>query len=183
MKTVLLDCDGVVASFVGHCLRHLREVGGPDLADADWVRYDMFDTFPDDSREALFGRIMSPGFCATIPAFEGAVGFARALIDTTDLYVVTSPWNSPFWHHERLGWLYQTLGVQGRRVIFASNKTLVRGDCLIDDRAEHVADWAKAHPGGTGILVDRPYNQDVELPANAVRTHSYTEILDIVGGL
>lgn len=182
MKTILCDCDGVLADFVGACLVDLYKISGVAMTADDITSWNMFDLMPEAHRGDVISRIGRQSWCREIPIYDGAQEFVDALTQRNEMYVVTSPWTGNWWHSERVDWLGAHLGVSAGRIIFAHNKTMIRGDALIDDRLSHIVDWSKANPDGIGVLVDRAYNQG-ELPTNAVRTHSFDQILSVIGGL
>ena len=64
-------------------------------------------------------------------------------------------------------------GQQATRV--ASDTKLVRQ--ALGDKLSTVLEWAKVNPTGLVILVDRPWNQEKDLPPNVWRTWSYADIL------
>ena len=93
------------------------------------------------------------------------------------IYVVTAPWFShptcmwekTQWVRKHMRWLDLT------RIILAHDKHLLRGDLIIDDKAEHVQDFV-----GRGILISYPYNQDAELGPGKERAKTWIEIEKIV---
>jgi 5'(3')-deoxyribonucleotidase len=72
------------------------------------------------------------------PPIDGAVKAFNELCesDKYDVYILsTAPWNIPrSWTHKRL-WVTEYLGGKAhKRLILSNNKSLLRGDILIDDR-------------------------------------------------
>ena len=77
------------------------------------------------------------------PPIDGAVeAFNELCFDEDyDVYILsTAPWNIPnSWTHKRL-WVSKYLGAKAhKRLILSNNKSLLRGDILIDDRTANGA--------------------------------------------
>jgi len=78
-----------------------------------------------------------------------------------DVRIVTSPWvSNPTCASDKLNWVVKHYGSHwGPRVIITADKTLVRGDILIDDKPEiHGA----AEPEWEHVIFDQPYNRDID---------------------
>jgi len=157
---LLLDVDGVLADFLAPSLSILARLSGRTYVYDDFKTWDIFDTVPREFEKPFFDAVNQPGWCRSLPVYEGAVAGVRPLIEVTDLYVVTSPMNHvPTWMFEREGWLQEHFGVHHKRVVHTSAKFLCLGDVLVDDRPANIEAWEAEHPGGLGLLWDQPYNR------------------------
>ena len=159
MKPVLLlDVDGVLADFVGGTIRTLRSVG-VDLSREDVTAMDIFKG--DKALEAAFKHKLSTegGFCSRLEPLHGAAEFVERARDVYDVVIVTAPYDVVGWCDERIAWIQAHLGLPRSSVVFAHRKELVAGDALVEDSARNASKWAKAHPEGSAILVDQPWNR------------------------
>jgi 5'-nucleotidase len=88
-----------------------------------------------DQAEAR-ARINAPGFFADIPVMAGAKDGLEHLAETFDVWIVSKPLDSsPTCRDEKARWLTQGLGLEwaSQRLILAPDKSLIRGDILLDD--------------------------------------------------
>lgn len=199
--TILLDCDGVLADFVGGYLREVELAGGGRWAhdvvdkmeikscDFMWEASKHWGTrsSPDLSREArrdqfvasVEGVIQQSGWCSRLAPFKRAQDAVRQLIGH-NVYVVTSPWKrSPTWGYDRAQWLEKHFAIPHDRVISTKAKHQVRGDVFIDDDPVMVTHWQMGTSTGTSRLWDAPYNQDAAGP----RVVRWDDVLQLVSDL
>lgn len=157
MKTVLLDCDGVMADFVGH-LRNLLAQRGHVIGEV--VEYDFLRGFGEVVGNIARELLKDPETWRTLPAYDEAIDGVDRIQHHARVAVVTSPWLScREWTHARHAWLRREFDIEARDVIVTSAKELVRGDGFVDDRPETVEAWRLAH-GAHGFVMDRPYNRN-----------------------
>ncbi len=186
-KRFLFDCDGVLAGFSQGALdvvegltgsRHeLSEITGWSITGCPFFKK-LAEVHGPELKDAFWRQVGAYGFCSGLPPIEGAREMLDQVRELGDVYVVTSPFDSPTWMREREAWLRIRMGVPSNRVIFASEKHVVRGHFLVDDKPEHVDEWAAENSGGTGFLVDRPYNQGHSLDAgNAFRITKWSDVV------
>ena len=159
---VLLDCDGVLADFIGGLLPVIRDITGRTFVREQVTRFD-FVTSLGLSREegAAIKRWLGDarGWCESLAVYPGAVDGVCALREVADVYIVTSPWNScATWTHEREAWLRRNFDISHANVLHASAKHLVRGDVFVDDKTEAVVAWQAANPDGAAMRWLTPHN-------------------------
>jgi 5'(3')-deoxyribonucleotidase len=176
---VLVDVDGVLADFVGHTFATLTALGGPERRHENVVQWDILDVVPPEFKEGLNQQWHSKGWCQTIPELPGAGRAVRELQSVADLHILTAAFPAPYWHHERLEWLYHRVGVKGRDVTFSCRKEFVYGDVFVDDKTEHVVAWAERHPTGRAFLWAQPWNNEcAPVPENVTRTRSWDLVIE-----
>jgi len=179
MSVVLCDVDGISADFIGGVCRWLRD-RGVIYRTEDFHDFVLGHTIPRDMADALGREI---GFCSSLPWYPGAFEFMVSLRECSDLDAVTAPWNAPTWTEERRHWLSRVLPSARVASVPTPMKPMIMGDLLIEDRAETCDAWLACNPLGTALLFDRPWNRKpIKRTAikNAVRVHSYKEILSYV---
>lgn len=157
---ILLDVDGVLANFIEATLRTLRDLGVERHHDevTTWSIEDSL-ALTSSQRARMKARWSEPGFCASIPVYDGAVAGVEALRAIGEVYAVTSPMTSgPTWQHERTEWLVRHFDFRRDDVVQTAAKHLVRGDVLVEDKPEALARWKAAHPAGVAALWHRRYN-------------------------
>lgn len=160
---VLLDCDGVLADFVGDLLPIIHSVTGIRATREQITHFDFSASLglspaqSADVKRAIGGAVRFARFLEPCP---GAIEGVAALRDLADVYIVTSPWNSnPTWTHDREWWLRKHFDIPHANVLHGSAKHLVRGDVFVDDKTDAVIAWQDAHPRSVGIRWNTPHNQ------------------------
>lgn len=183
---ILLDCDGPLADLVGGILAVVNRgrCSHTHLKASDCAGWNIADSFGLTSK--YVDEIMSTkGFCLGLSEVEDACWRVEALRRDHSVRVVTAPFvESEYWMHERLRWL-RRLHFDNHDVIFASNKSLIRGDVLVDDKPSNILHWAQAWPDGLGLLWDAPYNRKFafELPPNTKRVRGWDEVMAEIEGM
>lgn len=150
-QTVLLDIDGVIANF--------RKLYVDCCNEANKTQY----TVKDTGSEWFFARSMrlsreqqrktwkaidDPGRAKQIEPLPGAVAGVYELLRVANVYFVSAPVpTSPTWTYDRANWLSDVLGINAREhLVFTSQKHLVQGNILVDDKPEAVLEWLRANP-------------------------------------
>lgn len=182
MKTVLLDCDGVLADFATAYLDIIRAMTGRDHRIEQVDRFDMHVALGLDANEtAACKRALgqATGFARLLSIYPDAQHSVRRLEQLADVYIVTAPWSSnSTWTHDREWWLKHHFGIPSSRVIHTSAKHLVRGDVFVDDRSDTLAHWRAEHPTGIPVLWSTPHNQGERWDGE--RTGDWARLIQIV---
>jgi 5'-nucleotidase len=157
-KLVLLDMDGVIADQrAGFTAALQRELPSLALPKAD-EHYDFELNFPEEQRAAIRALRLQKGFFEGLPPIDGAQeGLAKIEARGNSVRIVTAPtWE---WQHcvaEKYAWIEKHLGRDWcGKLILTRDKTLVRGDILVDDAPEVPGLLA---PTWEHVLFDQPYN-------------------------
>ena len=164
---ILLDQDGVLADFeVGFrgawTARYAHHM--PALPPHSRKSFRLRDDYPHHLADAVSSVYESPGFYLNLPPMPGALDGIREMIaEGHDVRICTSPLTP--WHHcvsEKYEWVERYLGAEfTERMILTKDKTLVRGDVLVDDkpriRGAETPIWKH-------VLYEAPYNRTVAGP-------------------
>lgn len=183
MTRVLLDCDGVLADFIGAALTIVAEVTGRTCAREDVDRFDFAAALkltPDEKR-AVYAPISDrEGWWSRLPVMPGARDGVDRLRAVADVYVVTSPWNScRTWHHEREAWLRHYFDLPAKHLIVTAAKHVCAGDVFVDDRTDTLIEWNAANPLGLAVQWQTPHNRLDGWPG--VGTSSWDELIEFAG--
>ena len=155
--------DGVIADFDGEFLKRWRE-RHPEkyfIPMGERTSFYVKDQYPDELKPLVVEILTEPGFFRGMMPIEGA---GEALLEMEnmglDMFICTSPLST--YQNcvlEKFEWVDAHLGSQWiDRIILTKDKTLIRGDILIDDKPEITG---VDIPSWEHILYDRPYNQGV----------------------
>ncbi len=163
---VLLDVDGVVGDFAAEFIKELYNEFGIRKTAADNTSWDFGKSFGlTKGQEQQVFRAMD-GAAATMKPYPKAVEGVKKLATISDVFFCTSPVKSaPRWCYDRTQWLIDLFGpAQARRVAYTSEKYIVDGHFLVDDKPQNLELWHEEGFHRTPILWDQPWNQDSKLP-------------------
>lgn len=138
---VLIDQDGVLADFEQGFLDAWRSryPDRPFIPPADRTTFYIRDQYPAKFHADVMGIIESPGYYRNLPIVPGAKTAVEAMCAAGhQVYICTSPRsNHRNCVEEKYDWVLQHLGPELlQRLVLTRDKTLVKGDILIDDRPE-----------------------------------------------
>lgn len=180
---VLVDMDGVLVDFAAGFWKRWanRWPHAPGREAADPTQFYVDDQVPAAWRTAARELVCEAGFFAELPPVDGAVAALHAMLERGwDVRICTAPiLANPTCASDKLAWVEQHLGDGwSERVIVTKDKTLVRGDVLVDDRPTVLG---ALEPTWRHVLFDATYNAD--MPGAAVRLHQWSQWLATLGPL
>lgn len=158
---VLVDQDGVLADFESgfHTAWAVRHPEAPRIAVADRRAFRAVDDYPPEWRDRVRAVCSAKGFFRSLAPIPGALEALRAMLaEGIDVRICTAPLDA--YEHcvlEKYQWIEDHLGREfTRRVVMTKDKTLVRGDWLIDDNPTIVGSRT---PAWRHAIYDAPYNR------------------------
>ena len=162
-KTILFDQDGVLANY---SKAHLEAIARafPELPKLDGCKIQHFETgdhFPIAYRAKIDALALRPGFFLNLEPIAGAVEALKSLLaEGYDVRICTAP--KKIFDNcvaEKFAWVKKHLGQEFvERIVLTRDKTLVRGDILVDDKPEISG---VCTPAWTHVLYDQPYNRHI----------------------
>ncbi|MDP2908617.1 MAG: 5'-3'-deoxyribonucleotidase [Nanoarchaeota archaeon] len=160
---ILLDMDDVLASFEGGFLDKWRAEypDKPYIALEDRTTFGLDKQYPEELLDLVRSVYNASGFCKSLKPIPGSL---EAVLEIKqeghDVFICTAPLS----HYEncvleKYEWVEQHLGREwAKKIILTKDKTLVRGDYLIDDNPNIKG---IAVPSWEHIVFDMPYNRSV----------------------
>ena len=177
---ILIDQDGPLADETARLFEILRERYPADLSRHSGVRtqFALTDNFPAHLSEAIEEIRRSKGFYYSFPPVAGSV---EAVNEMTRLghrvYICTAPLSH--YEHcipEKYAWIERYLGSDfTMRIVPAKDKTVVRGNILIDDRPEVEG---ILEPEWEHVLFDASYNRHIT-HKRRLNWNSWKEVLGL----
>ncbi len=160
---ILLDCDGVLADFVGGLLELINRECGTSYRRDDITEFDIGKSLGwSDAMRAKVDDLVrgEPGMILGLAQEPGArVGFGILEQLAGDIYVVTSPWpGHQTWAYERTQWLWRHFAIPSNHVVHTAAKHLVMGDVLVDDKTSTLESWRREFPSGLAVQWQTPHN-------------------------
>ncbi len=160
LERILVDQDDVLADFQGNFLRIWRErYPKRQFVPIEERKHFMLEKDYASEYEPDINEILSsPGFFRSMPPIEGAIEAVKEIKNKyCEVFICTSPLRVYQNSIEKYEWVEQYLGPEWiEKIILTKDKTLVRGDILIDDKPiiKGIATPAWEH-----ILYTQPYNK------------------------
>lgn len=162
---VLVDMDDVVAEW-GAGYDVLLDEHGEAAAGiprrADRMHWDLHRDRTPAERKIIQKIMVEPGFYRMLRAVPGARTALREMRDAGyDIRFVSAPYvSNPTCASDKIAWIARHYGSQwAQRVVLTTDKTIVRGDYLIDDRPDITG---AEDPSWEHILFTQPYNKHIE---------------------
>jgi 5'(3')-deoxyribonucleotidase len=178
---IILDCDEVLADFVGAYLGAIQWVTGREHTREEVTGWDICGVLgvTPEEREKV-NALVDYDFCRALKPLPGAqVGFETLCNESlAEIYIVTSPWDCIGWTHAREAWLKEHFGIDRKRVLHGSAKHLCDADLFVDDRLDNVAAWQAEHPYAMAVLWSQPWNYNENW--NGIRTKSWSDLVNLV---
>ena len=176
---LLLDCDNVLADFVGPCLGVLESLTGETYLRASVTTWNIMKALdiPEDVSAKAYKVMKRPGFCRGLPVFAEATAGVARLQEYAHVFIVTSSINGPYWAGEREEWLREHFGIASSYVLHVQAKYVVMGDVFVDDKTSALVDWEKYHQG-IPVQWVTPHNLDDGW--QGIATDNWDELLGIV---
>jgi 5'(3')-deoxyribonucleotidase len=180
---VLLDCDGVLADFVGAALVIINNLFDTSHTPADVWQFDIAASLGLSKEQGAAmkrGIGGAPRLSASLAVLPGSVNGVSRLRSIADVYIVTSSWDSnETWEFDRKAWLRRHFGIGHHEIVFTAAKHVCVGDFLVDDRTETLVEWQAAHPCGIAVQWQTPHNRRDAW--SGISTSSWDELLALVG--
>jgi 5'-nucleotidase len=130
---LLVDMDGVLADIEKAFWKAWH---GTYIAPEDRQEFYIISDLPEEERAAAWELMKDPGFFVSMPPIPGALAGIVKLRDFGhDVRIVTKPIRSSrFCASEKQLWVKRWLGKEWLEcLVITSDKTVVRGDYLLDD--------------------------------------------------
>lgn len=176
--------DGTIAHFDREFDRHLQEryahlTGIP--RSANQISFNLWDGRTAEEQDAIRDIMNHSGFYRNLLPMDGAVEAVKSAAKLGhEVFFVSSPWPSnPSCAQDKYDWIAEHFGDSWRKkLILASDKTIVSGDILFDDKdpieQKDRADWVQ-------VFYTQPYNKNATgLRINSWDPEEWTTIIEIV---
>jgi 5'-nucleotidase len=176
---ILVDQDGVLSGFDQAVHTALSKRFPPEKVIALENRRSFYyaGDYPEDMHDIINQILNTEGFHRSLPVIPGAIQAVKEMIaEGHEVTICTSPLiSAPNCAAEKFGWITEHLGHEWlNRTIITRDKTLVRGDILIDDKPEITGEMK---PLWQHVIFDAPYNRQVP---NPLRIHDWTEWRNVI---
>lgn len=159
---ILIDMDGVISDYEGQFLQYWRSRHPDKLYVPVEARTTFYikDEYPEELQSLVAEILLEPSFFREMAPVPGA---REALEEMQKLGFEVFICSSPLSTYkncvlEKYEWVEEHLGLAWvRQIILTKDKTVVKGDFLIDDKP--LIAGAQDPPDWEHIVYDRPYNR------------------------
>lgn len=177
---ILVDMDGVLSDFDGEFLKRWRERHPEKFFVPFEQRLSFYvkDSYPEELKPLVVDILLEPGFFREMMPMHGAKEAMEAMSAIgLEVFICTSPISAyKNCVLEKYEWVENYLGADWvNRIILTKDKTLIRGDYLIDDKPEITG--VERSPAWEHIVYDRLYNQHVN--KRRLTWNNWKEVLNV----
>jgi 5'-nucleotidase len=142
--TLLIDMDGVIAQWYPGLLSKYQEKfpDRPVVEPKDVTQFYVEGLYPEEHREDILATARERGFYLSLPVMPGAQAALKDIedncLDFINPFICTAPeleFEDLMCHSEKAQYLREHFGdFWVKQAIITKDKTVVRGDALIDDK-------------------------------------------------
>lgn len=158
--TVLVDMDDTIANYSFSMAQALRErTGDESISRWNWSKRRDKDSALREHHERAQSQ---PSFFRKLNPIEGAFKALNEMeSEGINVFIVSSPAiGNATCHSDKSAWLWEWFGERwSRKLVLTKDKTIVRGDVLIDDRPKVVG---AMKPTWTHVLFRQPHNEHID---------------------
>lgn len=177
---ILIDMDGVLCDFDGEFLKRWRE-RHPEKFYVPFEQRTTFyvrDSYPEELRPLVTEILLESSFFREMTPMDGAKEALEEMKNMgLEVFICTSPLTTyKNCVREKYEWVENHLGADWvNRIILTKDKTLIKGDFLIDDKPEIIG--LESTPSWEHVIYDRPYNRAVN--KKRLVWANWKEVLDL----
>ncbi len=162
-KIILVDLDGPLADLEGEFLKRwkVKFPGEFFLAFEERKNFFLRDDYPEHLKLKIDEILREKGFFADLPAVPGGLEALKTLHATgyTIIICTSDIFANPTGLMDKRNWVRTHLDdTFAKAMIFTRDKTLIRGDYLIDDRPTIIG---ALEPAWEHVIFDQPFNRNI----------------------
>ena len=159
--TVLVDMDDTIEQLLAAWVRLANRRFGADVQIEQIADWDVSKAFENATHDEVYALLQEPALYEQVEPIEDAPQYLKRLIDDGhDVYIVTS---SPYQvMHVKVETILKRYFpyIDWEHVILTYNKSLIRGDVLVDDGVHNLVGFP-----GARILFSAPHNRAFDADA------------------
>jgi len=177
---ILIDMDGVVADFESGVIKELKK-NYPQIKIIEPRNKMIVNFYKEKNNEAyeIIEKIRnSKGFILNLKPINGSLVALKYLFEKNyNVFICTTPFSkNKYSMSEKYEWIIKNLGNEWKdRIIITEDKTLIRGDILIDDKPDING---LASPNWEHIIFDQPYNKQI-IGKKRINWNNFKDVLKL----
>ncbi len=151
MPRIIIDMDEVLADNYPAFHRAAAAQLGRPLAPEEYRGKKLYEL---PGLEKVRDILYEKGHFRNLPVIEGAVEVVKELYDNYEVFIVTTATEFRYSFLDKYEWLEEHFPfIHYDRIVFCGDKSIVRGDFMIDDKVKNLAGF-----NGTGLLFTASHN-------------------------
>ena len=163
---ICVDMDEVIADALGeHLLRYNRDFR-TNLTIKDLHGRWIWDIVPPERLHVLEQYMLSDDFFAVLGVMPHAQRVLERLQSRYEIFIATAAMEVPTSFNAKFNWLAQHFPfIPTSHIVFCGDKSILRGDYLIDDNPRQLQRFTTAREGESsreGILFTAPANVNIQ---------------------
>jgi len=162
---ICIDMDEVIADALGeHLLRYNRDFGlklTPQDLHGRWI----WDYIPPAHVDAVAQYMLTDDFFSVLEVMPESQRVIERLQSRYEIFIATAAMEVPSSFTPKFNWLARHFPfIPATHIVFCGDKSILRGDYLIDDNPRQLQRFSRTHAGDSpreGILFSSPANANV----------------------
>jgi 5'(3')-deoxyribonucleotidase len=131
---ILIDMDDVMADTIERFLEWYERDFGVRITKADLHGTKLHAIVPEERRKIVKEYPLQKGFFKDLPVIENSREVIKELNNRFDVYIASAAMEFPFSFEDKYEWLDRHFPfIHWKRRIFCGDKSILKGDVLIDD--------------------------------------------------
>lgn len=131
---ILIDMDDVIADTIERFLQWYERDFGKHYTKADLHGTKLYTLVPEEQRSIVKEYPFRKGFFKDLPVIENSIEVIKELNNRFDVYIASAAMEFPNSLPEKYEWLDEHFPfIHWKRRIFCGDKSVLKGDMLIDD--------------------------------------------------
>lgn len=175
---ILVDMDDVIIEFEKKLIELLidENPNNKDLFNKERSKFKLREQYP-ELKDSIKKIKLQNNLTENIEPVEGGIDALKEMKEKGhEVFICTSPMSNYKSIIEKYSWVDENLGNEWtKKIILTKDKTLIKGDILIDDNPEITG---LKNPEWEHIIFDRPYNKHVE-NKKRINWTNWKEILNL----
>lgn len=161
MKTLLIDMDSVICDLMTDWHKRYNDEYNDDLSVNKLKCWDSEKYVKPECGSKIYDYLDEPGLFLNLKPIKDSISVLERIHKQYQIYICTSSRTYAFTEKEK--WVDRYLSFIGKeKIIFAHNKSMIRGDLLFDDAPHHLEAFVKTNR--IAVAMDYPYNRHVNVP-------------------
>lgn len=174
---ILVDLDGIVTDTLPAWLKRIHELTGVAVDPNTITKWNLCENPPLDTVDSrtVIGILNELDFNQSLPEMADASRFLKQLHDAGhDISIVTARYGTNCMP-ETIMWLEQMMPWfnAAKKAWFCYEKHRIAADMLIDDKAETLIEYEKAHPNAHLVTIDYAYNRHAPSKTKRIPKNGY----------
>lgn len=135
---IAIDMDDVLADSAAKAVKSFHRDHGFGPSHEEILGKGLQDAVHPDYAEKIISYFFQKGFLRDVPLIADCQEVVRKLYDKHEVFIVSAATEMPFSLEDKYFWLEEHFPyITYKRIVFCGDKSIIKADVLIDDRARN----------------------------------------------